>query len=237
MGTSNVVCVIQARMGSTRLPGKSMMKLGGKTLIEHVVERAKKACLIDKIVLATTRSHNDDILVDVAKNMSVEFYRGSTDDLVSRYYHAAKQYYANMVVRIPADNPLIMPYYIDKIIHYFKSHDLDFASNIGPYLDNACPDGLGAEVFSFSVLRRIHNTVNDKYHREHVTSVFRDHEDAYRVGTIKCDKKHQRTDIVLDINTQSEFDYMKKLFEDIQCDDLYDVNKIIAWADSVNVRR
>ena len=232
-----VVCIIQARMGSSRLPGKSMMKLGNKTLIEHVIKRAMQAHLVDKVVLATTKNDEDDILADIAEKISVDSFRGSTNDLMDRYYYAAKEHGADIVVRIPADNPLIMPYYIDKIIRYFKNEDLDFASNIGPYLDNKCPDGFGAEVFSFNALKHIYNTVFDKYHREHVTSVFRDNLGMYKVGTIECDLEHHRSDIILDINTQGEFDYMKKLFSEVENSDLYNIEKIISWVDNTSIHR
>ena len=106
-------------MGSTRLPKKSMMPLGGKPLLQNVFERVQLTKLVDEIVLATTKKSEDYVLVELAEGMGISVFRGHTSDLIDRYYHAAMKFKAGIIVRIPADNPLIHPAEVDRIIDYF----------------------------------------------------------------------------------------------------------------------
>ena len=225
-------------MGATRLPGKSMMPLAGKPLLQHVLERAKLAQLLDEVVLAIPVSKEDDILVSLVEKTVVKLFRGHPTDLVHRYYHAAKTFNADIVVRIPADNPLIHPSEIDRIIAYYMDEDVDFASNIAPFLDNEYPDGLGAEIFSFKLLEQIYHTVDDARHREHVTTYFRENPEKFRLGTVKCPAEFRRPDIVLDINTTQEYEFIAKLFEDLsKKGELIHITEIIPWYDSQKRKR
>jgi len=114
-----IVCIIQARMGSTRLPGKVMLDLCGKTVLERVVERVKRIKNIDEIVVATTTKKDDDIIIEKALNCGVKVFRGSEEDVLSRYYLAAKKYDANVIVRITSDCPLIDSIVTENIIYYY----------------------------------------------------------------------------------------------------------------------
>jgi len=232
---AKVVCIVQSRMNSQRLPGKSMMLLGGRPLLENVLERIIQAQLVDQVVLATTEKTDDDVLVGISDQLGLECFRGSENDLIDRYYQCAKKYDADIVVRIPADNPLIHSSEIDRIIRYFIDADgkLDFASNICEFLDNKYPDGLGAEVMSFEVLKKLHNELGDCFHREHVTSYIRENQAQFKVGTIVCPEQFQRPDIVLDINTQEQYDFIAKLFEDLSKEgEAINIMDIIPWYDS-----
>jgi len=124
-----VVLIMQARMGSTRLPGKSMMPLAGKPLILRIIERVKRATTLDCIVLATTQKAQDDVLCDIAREQHIEVFRGPEMDLVERYYQAAREFKADIVVRLPADNPVVEPQEIDRIVKHFIGSDDDFSSN------------------------------------------------------------------------------------------------------------
>lgn len=233
-----VVCIIQARMGSTRLPGKSMMLLGGKPLVEHVLERAKLAKLVEEVVLATSTKQEDDVLAEVANLMGISVFRGHPEDLVDRYYHAAIEFGADIIVRIPADNPLIHPTELDRIIEYFLTNNVDFASNIGPFLNNGYPDGLGAEVFKFSMLEKLYLEIDDPYHREHITTYFRENPHKFRLSSVKCPEEFSRTDIVLDINTKEEYEFMAQLFRDLsRPNHLIHITEVISWYDSTPMRR
>ena len=233
-----VVCIIQARMGSTRLPGKSLMPLGGKPLIQNVIERICLAKSLDGVVLATTIKSEDDAIVSLGQELNVSVFRGHSTDLVDRYFQAAKKHKADVVVRIPADNPLIHPEEIDRIVNYFLRSEMDFASNICAYLDNEYPDGLGAEVFSIEKLEEIHLEVLDPRHREHVTTFFRENPDRFRLGTVKCPKEFRRPDIVLDINTKSDYEFIARLFDDLGAEKrLITILDIIPWYDSTELRR
>ena len=150
-----VVAIIQARMGSKRLPGKSVADLAGKPLLWHVLERVKRCQKIDKIVLATTTKEEDDVLVDIARECGVSTFRGSENDLVDRYYQAARKFKADIVVRICADNPCLEPEEIDRIIEYHKKGESDFSSNVYSIDESGYPDGLGAEVLNFDTLEEL----------------------------------------------------------------------------------
>ncbi|MDY0277771.1 MAG: glycosyltransferase family protein [Acholeplasma sp.] len=162
--------VIQARTGSTRLPGKVLKILEGKMVLEHVIERVKLSKNIDEIIIATTCQDKDDIIEYEALKSGVKVFRGSEDDVLSRYYHAAKFYKLDIVVRITSDCPLIDPYIMDNIITCFCENKFDIVSNASsnPY-NRTFPRGLDIEVFYFSHLEAAYNYATEKYQREHVT--------------------------------------------------------------------
>ena len=143
-----VVLIIQARMGSTRLPGKSMMDLAGYPLVGRILERVKRAKNIDEIVLATSDKNKDDILVELANEYHVSSFRGSENDLVDRYYKAAKCFKADIILRLPADNPCPEPSEYDRLIEYQLGSNKDFSSNICNFMGNGYPDGIGVEAFT-----------------------------------------------------------------------------------------
>lgn len=165
-----VVAIIQARMGSTRLPGKVMLNLCGKTVLGHVIERVKQSKRINEIVIATTTHTRDDCIVDEAKKHSVKFFRGSEDDVLSRYYNAGKEIKADIVVRITSDCPVIDTIIIDKMVgkflNLFKNNKIDYMSNT---LNRTFPRGLDAEIISFLVLEKIFKEAQKQHEREHVT--------------------------------------------------------------------
>src|SRR5665213_2076552 len=124
-----VVMILQARMGSSRLPGKSLMPLYGKPLVGRILERVQRCKSLAQIVLATTEKKEDDPLEKLAKEQGVKIFRGSENDLVDRYYQAAQKFKADVVVRLPADNPVVEPEEIDRIVMYHSKGESDFSSN------------------------------------------------------------------------------------------------------------
>jgi spore coat polysaccharide biosynthesis protein SpsF (cytidylyltransferase family) len=164
------IAFIQARMGSIRLPNKVMKMVNGKPLIEYLLLRVAKAKLIDKVVVATSFNSNNDPLVSFVNSQGFETYRGSEQDVLSRFYEAAKFHNATTVIRITADCPLVDPILIDSLIEdYFKS-DSDYATNTLP---PTYPDGLDVEVFSFKSLERAYQEAVAPNEREHVTPYIR----------------------------------------------------------------
>ncbi len=227
---NKIVCIIQARMGSNRLPQKSLMKLGDKYLVDHVVERALKSELISQVVLAAPKTEENDPLEKRANELAVACFRGSENDLVSRFYEAAVRHKADVVVRVCADNPLIHPSEVDRIIKYYLNSDVDFASNVGPVMGNSYPDGLGAEVFSFEALSWIHNNINDARSREHVHESFYNNPNRFKLGTVMCPREFARPEIVLDINTKEEYNFISRLFNDLGTKKtLISIQEIIPW--------
>ena len=164
-----IAAIIQARMGSTRLPNKVFKQLCGKPLIWHITNRLKYSRKIDKIILATTQNENDNVLEDWAKENNIAIYRGSENDVLDRYYFTAIHFDVDTIVRITADDPFKEPKVIDEVIHLFKKRKLDFAYNNNP---PTFPEGLDTEVFSFDALEVAFNNAVDPFDREHVTQYF-----------------------------------------------------------------
>lgn len=164
------VAIVQARTGSTRLPNKVLKKLMDKTVLGHDIERLKQSKKIDEIVIATTLSSNDDPIVKEALKYGVRYFRGSEDDVLSRYYWAAKENASDLVVRVTSDCPLIDPIIADQVIDYYLNNDFDIVTNAGNVLsERTYPRGLDVEVFSFAKLEEAFNNASKQYEREHVT--------------------------------------------------------------------
>lgn len=169
-----IVAIIQARMGSTRLPGKVMMEIEGRPMLWHVVRRTKLARCIDEIVVATSHSKNDDPIEHFCRAEGIPCYRGSEHDVLDRYYRAAKEFNADLILRVTADCPLIDPLIIEKIAADFQRARQDsgceYASNTLRY---TYPDGMDAELFSMAALERAWEEAKKPSEREHVTPYLR----------------------------------------------------------------
>jgi spore coat polysaccharide biosynthesis protein SpsF len=241
MSFAKVVLIVQARMGSTRLPGKSLMDLAGKPLVGRILERLKRCKKIDEIVLATTDSENDNVLADLGNTYSINVFRGSENDLLDRYYQAAKYYTATVVGRFPADNPVPEPSEIDRIVDVHLRNQNVFTSNLSTMMDNKYPDGIGAEMINFAALESVWKENMHPNQREHVATNFYNYatqkvidKERFPVGTVECPRGFQRPDLVLDVNTYEDYLFLKTLY-----DDLYPKNKsfsiidIIKWYDSI----
>ncbi|MSU00119.1 cytidylyltransferase domain-containing protein [Tissierella pigra] len=206
------VVIIQARMGSTRLPGKVMMKLCGKTVLEHVITRVKQAKEIDDIIIATTVQGDDNFIVEESKKLGVKFFRGSEEDVLSRYYYAAKENDADIVVRITSDCPLIDPKRVDEIIRFYKKYKYDLVTNAGADLSQRTyPRGLDTEVFSFEELENAYIEAKKDYQREHVTPFI--YENSTNIFYYKNDidySKHRWT-----LDTEEDFELINRIYEEL----------------------
>lgn len=162
------VIIIQARMGSSRLPGKVLLSLEGKTILEHIISRLQRSQLADLVMVATSVKNIDQPIADLMSKVGIKCYRGDEHDVLSRYYFAAKEVGANTVVRCNGDCPLIDPDVVDKIISSYYDNNLncDYVSNI---LEPTYPTGMHTEVFSFSALEKAYKEAIDPLEREHVT--------------------------------------------------------------------
>lgn len=165
---NNITAIIQARMSSNRLPGKVLKDIEGKPMLWHVVNRVKRSKRIKKLIIATTTNKNDDVIENFCKRYNIDFYRGSENDVLDRYYRAAKLWRSDIVVRITADCPLIDYQIIDEVISsYLKNeNNLDGASNT---IKRTYPRGLDTEVISFSILETVWKVAKRDYQRAHVT--------------------------------------------------------------------
>jgi spore coat polysaccharide biosynthesis protein SpsF len=173
-----IVAIIQARMGSTRLPGKVLMNLGGETVLARVVRRLRRATRVDEIVVATTNSFADDAIVQECQRLKVSSFRGSENDVLDRYYQAARMGAAGTVVRITSDCPVIDADLVDETIRVFQERQGDYASNSFP---RTYPRGLDTEVFTMAALEQAWRDAHKPYEREHVTPYFYEHPELFRL--------------------------------------------------------
>ena len=165
-----VILIIQARMNSSRMPGKIMSKICDRPVIDYLIERVNRCRYIDDIVIATSTNELDDQIVSYCVKKSINYYRGSELDVLNRYYQASKQFKADIIVRITSDCPLIDPVIIDQVIQtYIQSkNQYDFISNTVPPPSNY-PDGMDVEVFSYELLEKANFQSKLPSQREHVT--------------------------------------------------------------------
>jgi glutamate-1-semialdehyde aminotransferase/spore coat polysaccharide biosynthesis protein SpsF (cytidylyltransferase family)/predicted dehydrogenase len=177
-----IVAIIQARMGSSRLPGKSLAEIANRPMLWHVIQRARRATLVDRVVVATSTNAADDAIEEMCRENGVACYRGSENDVLDRFYLVARQEKASQIVRITGDCPLIDPEVIDRVVRRFQRGDLDYASNT---MVRSYPDGLDTEIFSFSVLERAWHEASKTSEREHVTPYMRS--EKFRTANVEND--------------------------------------------------
>jgi len=180
----NIVVITQARVGSTRFPGKIMKEILGKKVLIHDLDRIKEMKTINKIVVATTDLEKDDSIINTVKkyNKDIGIYRGSEDDVLDRYYKAAKEFNANVIVRITSDCPLIDPNISDLVVETFLENKCDYCCNNMP---RTYPHGLDTEVFSFEALERAWREARKSYEREHVTPYIRESPDKFKIINVR----------------------------------------------------
>ncbi|MDP2690678.1 MAG: glycosyltransferase family protein [Deltaproteobacteria bacterium] len=160
--------IIQARMTSTRLPGKVLKEVLGRPLLGYQIERLRRVKAADGVVVATTANEADGPIADLCARLSVPVFRGSEEDVLSRYYFAAREHGAETVVRLTSDCPLIDPAVVDRVIGFYieRRPDFDYVSNC---LQRTYPRGMDTEVFSFKALEQAFNEAVERHDREHVT--------------------------------------------------------------------
>jgi spore coat polysaccharide biosynthesis protein SpsF len=212
MKSNKTAAIIQARMGSTRLPGKVMKELKGKAVLWHDIQRIKQSKMIDDIIIATTTEKQDKIIYEKALEWGVKAFRGSEEDVLKRYYDAAAENDVDTLVRITSDCPLIDPQVIDEIIKYYNDNDYTLVTNAGSDLEKRTyPRGLDTEVFSFNVLEEAFNKAEEKYQREHVTPfIYENYDDIYYY---KNDKDLSNYRLTLD--TKEDYQLIKAIYDNL----------------------
>ena len=210
--TSKILVIIQARMGSTRLPGKMLLPIvDNKGALELMLERVCQAKTLQKIVVATTTSPSDDRLVDLCKRLDYEYFRGDEDDVLERYYQAALAFGpTEVIVRLTGDCPLHDPTVIDKVVSCFLDSDIDYASNTNP---PTYPDGLDVGVLSFSVLRRAWRQASLKSEREHVTPYIRNHPEQFKTVNVEYEKNLSGKRWTLD--NRGDYEFIKHIYSNL----------------------
>ena len=204
--------IVQARMTSTRLPGKIMKIVCGKPLLEHFINRLKRVKYADQIVIATTINDIDNQIVDLCKKLDISYYRGSEEDVLDRYYKAALEYKGDIIARITSDCPLIDPEVVDMVIDYYHKHKdtYDFVSTA---LERTFPRGMDVEVFPFKVLKEAFEEATSIPDREHVTPYIRMRPQRYSLHNITYKKDfsyHRWT-----VDTEEDLELITKIFDSL----------------------
>ena len=184
-------CIIQARIGSKRLPRKVLLPISGKPMLMHIIERVRRCRNIDKIIIATTRCNEDDAieeLVDTISDDDLSVYRGSEEDVLGRYFGAAQSVDAKIIVRVTGDCPLIDWKLIDDMMDEFVKEGYDYLSNV--LTKRTYPRGLDVEIFTFAALKSINGLELSKREREHVTTYIREHTAEFNTHNFEGTEDH-----------------------------------------------
>ncbi|MBF0540389.1 MAG: glycosyltransferase family protein [Nitrospirae bacterium] len=202
--------IVEARMTSSRLPGKIMLPIIGKPALELLIERLRQCKKIDKIIIATTTNHCDEVIVDLAKRCDVGYYRGSELDVLERVYLSAIENSIEVVVEVTSDCPLVDPYIVSEAIEIFESQRYDYVSNI---IKRTFPRGLDVQIFKTSVLEDVHNTTKDLVDREHAALHIYEHPEKYKLWNFMTDTGYELESQRLTLDTPEDYFVIRAIFE------------------------
>lgn len=226
-GNERVVCVVQARCTSERLPGKVMLPLAERPIVEHVLNAALAAQRVDEVVLATTTNVADDELASHGRRLGVRVFRGSENDVLGRFVGAVQGLEADVVVRNTADDPLLDPTVIDMVVADFLAGGCDYSSNI---LERSWPRGMDTEVFSRGTLDRAEREGLRAEDREHVTIFVRTHPERFRLRNVAAPTSETWPDLRLCIDTVADYEMLRAIFEELATDgQAPPVREVVAW--------
>jgi len=210
----NVTVIVQARMGSSRLPGKVMKMLSDRTVLGHVITRCQAVPSVDQIIVATTALDSDQQIVEEAEKYGVNCYRGSEFDVLSRYYEAATFVHADTIIRVTSDCPLLDPELVEKLIQFYHSEKYDYA-RIG--LD-CFSRGLDAEIFSYRSLQIAYEEAHTEHDKEHVTPYILTQPERFRIGVYREELKNNLYRLTLD--TVEDWQLISNLYEKLYQGDI-----------------
>lgn len=228
MSDLRVVAIVQARMGSTRLPGKVMRPIAGRPMIHHVVERTRCIAGVDDVVVATSRREREQRLVDyVLSRSEIGLFRGSEDDVLSRYYHCANTWNADVIIRITGDCPLLSPRVSGRVLDAYMANRcrVDYATNT---LNRTYPRGLDTSVISLETLANAHRRASSPSQREHVTLYVWANSDRFALLGLEddCDRHHLRWTV----DTAEDLRFVRAVY-----DALYERNPVFEYEDVVRL--
>lgn len=222
----SIITIIQTRRGSSRLPDKVLMPLGGKPLFVRQAERVQAAKLTGRVIIATTTETGDDPIEEICLSVGLPCFRGNATDLLDRHYKAALAFPASVVIKIPSDCPLIDPAIIDEVIGFYLQHidEYDFVSNLHPA---TWPDGNDVEIMTFPALEAAWREAVRPLEREHTTPFFWEQPDRFRIGNVAMaggtdySMTHRFT-----IDYAADYSFIRAVF-----DELYPVNPLFSVGD------
>ena len=221
------VAIVEARMASTRLPGKNMLPILGKPMLELLIERLKQAKLLDQIVVATTHNPSDDVIEKLTHRIRVGCFRGSEDDVLDRVLRAAHANKADVIVEITGDCPLIDPTLIDQVIRTYQMKNVDYVSNS---LNGTYPNGMDVQVFSTKVLEKVARLTQDPIDHEHVSLYIYEHPEIFSIYNVESDLPEKYWNLRLTVDTKEDFQLINAIFEL-----LYPHNTAFTLYDIINI--
>jgi spore coat polysaccharide biosynthesis protein SpsF len=216
-----VLCILQARISSTRLPGKVMQPILGEPMLARQIERIKRADRIDRLIVATSHEPGDDAIQELCTTLGVDCYRGSLADVLDRFYRAAEQYRPGHVMRLTGDCPLTDPTMLDALIELHLDGGYDYSSNV---IRLTYPDGLDAEVFTYALLERAWREARLPHEREHVTPFMRQTRPDIRCGSLEDET--DRSAMRWTVDYPEDYDFVRRVFAA-----LYPVNPVFGAND------
>lgn len=203
-----ILLIVQARLGSTRLPQKVLRPILKKPMLTHLVERLGRVTTPHQLIIATTKKSEDTRLARYAEGLGLQVFRGESDDVLDRYYQAAKKYQGEIIVRITADCPLMPPRLIDEMLLVYQEKPCDYLSNVHP---RSFPKGFDLEIFSFKALEKAHLGAKEPFEKEHVTPFFHMHPELFSLQNFTCEKDCSFLNVSID--TLDDFYWVEKLYE------------------------
>ncbi|MDP3734286.1 MAG: glycosyltransferase family protein [Nanoarchaeota archaeon] len=218
----NIVVIIQTRMNSQRLPGKTLLKINGKTIIEHVVERVAKAQGVDNIIVATSTAASDDQLAEHLHQKKIACFRGNENDVLERYYLAAKHYNADIIIRVCGDQPLVDPLAIEMTLQNWAENTFTYCKH-----EQGWPDGTGCEIFSFSLLEKAQQLCTDPFEREHIKPFFLNNKYKFKIKTVDAPSDIHSPASHLAVDTAEDFKRISVLLEPFKNGDFIELKEIL----------
>ena len=221
--------IIAARMSSSRLPGKVLLKICGKTALEIMIERVKRSKTIDKIIIATSTNKQDDFIEKICKEIEIECIRGPEEDLLSRYKIVSDKIKPNIIVKMGADSILIDPLVIDHVVNTFLNGDYDYVSNYG--IPKTYPEGCTADVYTSDTLNEAFQEARKPSEREHISPFMWNKPERYRF--FRVDYKKDLSNYRLSLDYYEDFLVIKSIFESLYPKNPnFTLEDVISWLDS-----
>lgn len=208
-----VVSTVQARMGSTRLPGKTLMEISGRSVLQHIVDRIRRARTIDEVIVATSTNKLDDAIEELCKKNNIKFFRGPEENVQDRVLQALKFYKADVNVEMFADNPCPDPDLIDEIVKFYLNNSYDYVSN---FIKTTFPPGLEVQVYRAQVLEKAADLSKEHKYKEHVSLYIYTHKDIFSCFNYEAPQRLRGyLDVHMELDTPEDFKFIKFIYDSL----------------------
>lgn len=222
-----IVATIEARMTSSRLPGKVLMDFCGKPDLQHIIERLRRSQYVDEVVVATTVNKTDDPVIELCEQLNCKYYRGSEEDVLQRVLDTAKSVNADLIVEITGDCPVIDWRHVDYLVEMFGTGNYDYVANV---IKRTFPRGFDTQVYPVAVLEEVNQLTNDPLDHEHVSLYIYNHPERYRLGNWEAPALVHHPEFEITLDTKEDYQLIKKVYEE-----LYPVNQDFSCEDVVQL--